>query len=226
MRLSPDQLDDVLQRSSTRILYEQNTGQRELDARLALLFELNEELAKDGGQAGTHAYDMMAAVEEINAGQTAVLIELVAALTLAKGWEKKFKWAATDRSLSLTFQPSDIDDMQRAYNMDVKRDGMHVTVTLTRKEAPTESWQLEAGEDATGAREQAPAQPERPLWCVRTTGTDGNPYIRRCHDRADAERVLKPISREDPNAHVENRFCLHPECPSTGCNQAEVTSAA
>lgn len=58
---------------------------------------------------------------------------------------------------------------------------------------------------------------DRPLWAVRFT-LDDEPCLRQCVDRADAERVLRTKLRDEPTAHIENRYCLHVECPASGCN--------
>lgn len=216
-RLSPDQLDDILDRHQLRI--EQDDEDEELDPRLVFLSDLNDELAK-GGNAGTHAYDMMAAVEEINAGNTRVLIELIAAVVLAKTAQKGIL------ARSVTFAPQDIDDMQRAYDMTVKRDGMHVTVTLNKKDEPTESWQLGEGEDGEGAKDQATAPPERPVWAI-AGGCDADmvpalkgPYA----SRAEAEEAYSRLPAD--RFRIQNRFCMHGNCPSDRCNHPEATSDA
>lgn len=219
-QITPDQIDDVLKKLGLRLDYsgdEEVEVEYELDERVALSRELNDLLARDSGSAGTHAYEMMAAVEEINAGNTSVLIELITGVVMMKRQENQIA-----DPISVTFQPSDIDDMQRAYDMDVKRDGMHITVTLTRRETPTESWSDGEGESTEGARNQAPALPERPVWAVR----DGSGDLWICTDKPEAENELKRFCRDDPMAHIENRFCQHKECPSTGCNKREVTSDA
>jgi hypothetical protein len=212
MQLSPDQLDDVLTTADVSVTNNQDDA--ELDPRLNLLYELNRELAKDGGQAGTHAYDMMAAVEEINAGNASVLIELIAAVVMSKSA------FLGDTTASVTFSPSDIDEMQRHYEVGATRDGMQLTVTLTPKDTPGPSWRTDAQESGEGAYPQAeaPDTPERPVWAVR----DGTTLV-GCEDRPAAEAW----ARKGPEtATVENRFCLHSECPSTHCNQAEATSEA
>lgn len=220
-QITPDQLDDLLETADVFMDNGDDFSPPEdqdvaHDPRLRFLAELNDLLAQDSGSAGTHAYDMIAAVEEINAGNTAVLIELIAATVMMKRQDNPLP-----DTISVTFSPSDIDDMQRAYHMDAKRDGMQLTVTLTKKAEPSESWQLAEEPDTGEALEQATEPPERPVWCVRT----GDGSLVPCADKKDAEAVLRAQDL-DPMAHVENRFCLHPDCPSTGCNKAEVTSDA
>jgi len=234
-RVTLQQLDDLLDTAEVFMdngddFSPDETADIAHDPRLRFHAELNDLLAQDSGSAGTHAYEMMAAVEEINAGNTSVLIELIAGVVMMKLGDTlveqleplNLEGPTLADPISVTFQPSDIDDMQRAYDMGVKRDGMHITVTLTRRETPTESWNDGEGESTEGARNQAPAPPERPVWAVR----DGSGDLWICTDKPEAENELKRFCRDDPMAHIENRFCQHKECPSTGCNKPEVTSDA
>lgn len=215
-QITADQLDDILESTGLAIDgqgVEEDSEDMPIDPRLVFLTELNDLLAKDGGQAGTHAYDMMAAVEDINTGNTRVLIELIAGVVLMK------KTVPTNDPISVTFQPSDIDVMQRHYEFGVKRHGLHVTVTLTKKAEPSESWTFRDDDDVP-AKPQVEAQPDRPVWAIRVGDTlTGYP------DRALAEDMLLRVMTE-LGAQIENRYCLHPECPTTGCNHAEATSSA
>lgn len=214
-QITPDQFDDILERAGLEVSKtENNKANLGLYPTVALLNQLNELLAKDGGQAGTHAYDMMAAVEEINTGNARVLIELIAGVVMMKRNDNPLL-----DTMSVTFQPSDIDEMQRNYEFGVKRHGLHVTVTLVRKAEPTESWTFRDDDDVP-AKPQAEAQPDRPVWAIRVADMlTGYP------DRAMAEDMLLRMVPE-LGAQIENRYCLHPECPTTGCNHAEATSSA
>lgn len=216
-QITPDRLDDILDKLGLSIdgqALDDDSEDMPVDPRLLFLGELNELLAKDGGQAGTHAYDMMAAVEEINTGNARVLIELIAGVVMMKRNENPLL-----DTMSVTFQPSDIDDMQRNYEFGVKRHGLHVTVTLVKKAEPTESWTFR-DDDEVPAKSQAEAQPERPVWAIRVGDVlTGYP------NRTVAENTLRRMV-PDLGAQIENRYCLHPECPTTGCNYAEATSSA
>lgn len=214
-QITPDQFDDCLERAGVEVTKTDNKkANLGLYPSVALLNQLNELLAKDGGQAGTHAYDMMAAVEEINTGNARVLIELIAGVVMMKRNDNPLL-----DTMSVTFQPSDIDEMQRNYEFGVKRYGLHVTVTLVRKAEPTESWTFR-DDDEVPAKPQAEAQPDRPVWAIRVSDMlTGYP------DRATAEDMLLRMVPE-LGAQIENRYCLHPECPTTGCNHAEATSSA
>lgn len=216
-QISPNQLDDILEKLGLSIdgaALDDDSEDMPVDPRLLFLAELNEELAKDGGQAGTHAYDMMAAVEEINTGNTRVLIELIAGVVMMKRSENPLL-----DTMSVTFQPSDIDDMQRNYEFGVKRHGLHVTVTLTKKAEPSESWTFRDDDDVP-AKQQVEAQPDRPVWAIRVGDT-----LTCFPNRPMAENSLRQMTPE-LGGQIENRYCLHSDCPTTGCNQAEATSIA
>lgn len=223
-QLSPDQLHDCLERAGVEVVYPRSP--RDLLPLLSLLHEVNEELAKDGGQAGTHAYDMMAAVEEINAGNTAVLIELIAALVMWKTETRR-----NPDEMTVSFTPQDIDVMQKAYQVVAKRDGYLLTVSLVKRANPAESW-LSDKEPTAGAKPQAtpPDTPEAPLWALRSLS--GSLFL--CDSREHAERVLRgaeehptvPRAIMGGDLSIQNRHCLHTECPSARCMAPEVTSHA
>lgn len=231
MRITPEQFDDLIDTADVLIndgddFRHDESSDVPLDPRLRLLAEINDLIAASPA-AGTHAYEMMAAVEQINAGNTAVLIELIAAVVML---------ARNDNplcdQLTVTFSPHDIDEMQKRWEMDAKRDDMWLTVTLTRKPEAGESWLADTEENGDGAKPQAEAAdtPERPVWAIR----NGLGSLFRMHDKADAERQirgepgheLQSHFADDPAAVIENRWCLHPECPSSICNRvAEDTEA-
>lgn len=225
-QLSPDQFDDCLGRALVQVEYREDE-ESSLDPRLALLHEINEELSKDGGQAGTHAYEMLAAAEEINAGNTAVLMELVAAVVMWKLGETlveqlrplQLAGPILADPLSVEFTPQDIDDMQRTYQIDAKRDGMLLTVTLTRREKAAASW-LSDDETPDGAKPQAmpPDRPQGALWAV----VDTNGTLHGMPSRATAESFV----RDNEGYSVQNRHCYHQTCPNTRCMAPEVTSHA
>lgn len=218
-QITPDQLDDILETAEAFLDNGDDFNPPEdqdvpHDPRLRLLAELNGFLASQPS-AGTHAYDMMASIEEINAENTRILIELIAGVVMMKRQENPLA-----EKMSVTFKPTDIDDMQRNYIFGVKRHGMQVTVTLTKKDEPSDSWMIDDNETGEGAKDQAAEAPERPVWCVRT----GSGALVACTGQEDAEIEFEANHAQDALAAVENRFCLHETCPSTGCNKPEVTS--
>lgn len=82
----------------------------------------------------------------------------------------------------------------------------------------------------------APHVYNRPTWAVRfwCAADEGfEPGLKECADRGEAMRVLRGYHDDDgrPDATIENRWCEHIECPSTGCthdaskrDDAEATS--
>jgi len=221
-QLSPDQLDDCLGRALIEVRYREDEDSL-LDPRLALLHQINEELKKDGGEAGTHAYEMLAAAEEINAGNTAVLIELIAAVTMWKTETRR-----NPDTMTVEFTPHDIDVMQRGYQIHAKRDGMLLSVTLIRREEAAES-RLKDDETPDGAKPQAmPSDaPEPPLWGVRTVF---GVWEQKC-SREEAEEAIRDEYANDPVATLEGRYCPYDYCPSTrrscdlkSCAAKEATS--
>lgn len=81
------------------------------------------------------------------------------------------------------------------------------------------------GNDGAPHPQAEPHEYNRPHWTVCYTKHDDqgeSKHVLRCHDRADAQRQLKkfdPVSVLAGVAKIENRWCLHPECPASGCNE-------
>jgi len=165
--------------------------------------------------AGTHAYELIAATEAANIQNTETLIHLVAATVLCNLGERE-----------VSFTPADMDHMHQHFIMSAVRDGMSTTVKIERRDVSLPPMALQPGIDDSPAEPQAPEHVyDRPLWAVRV----GDKIIPAL-DRIDAETRQ---AMEGELATVENRFCYHPDCPSTGCQRApsgdgaaEVTSAA
>lgn len=190
---------------------------RSMTERLATLREITAEIeiAREDPQAGTHAYELIAATEAANIENTETLIHLVAATVLCNLGERE-----------VSFTPADMDHMHQHFIMSAVRDGMSTTVKIERRDESLPPMALQPGIDASPAKPQAPEHVyDRPLWAVRV----GNKLIPAL-DRIDAETRQ---AMEGALATVENRFCYHPDCPSTKCQRApsgdgaaEVTSAA
>lgn len=162
-----------------------------------------------GGQAGTTAYDMLSAYASAEAATTEALIGLVAATVLAKLIEEE----GGGRS-NISFTPQDMDATFRDYHVDHSHEGIITKVSLSPKTDRHERLMTQ-DEDTTKALPQAEPKPERPVWAVRMFGKDGLPYLRECNDRFHAETILGVV---DQPASIENRMCIHPECPSDRCN--------
>lgn len=175
---------------------------------------------------GTDAHEMLAAVELANVETTETLMGMLAGTVLAQLIDEE----GGGRS-NITYSPEAMDSMMKRYELDVTRDGMLTTVRINPREGafPGLAIQIESGEDA---KPQAEAKVhDRPVWAIRYYASHGGPYLAKMHDEGDAERHLLDYtgSYDSPEPTIENRFCLHPECPTTGClhkADEEVTSAS
>lgn len=156
---------------------------------------------------------------------TSHLMDMLAATLLATLIEEE----GGGRS-NISYSPLSMDHMMKHYDFTVENDGLIRTVRISLKpdsDLTDESkWRepsnrhgvMHQDEDPTGAKPQAEEHVHnRPIWAIRA-----NDALWRMADQADAGRLLPNYLQGDPTAHIENRFCLHKECPSTGCN--EVTS--
>lgn len=118
------------------------------------------------------------------------------------------------------------------WNYTVEMEGLVRNVRITPKnadawEVPDESYDpakaplasllmTEASADIEAKPQAEPHEYNRPVWAVAVVGENGTTLM-ICHDRADAGRQYRKLPRAAV-AHIENRWCLHPDCPSTGCN--------
>lgn len=173
--------------------------------------------------AGTTAYEMVAAVETQNVEVTETLIHMVAATVLSVLIDEEGGGRA-----NVSFSPHDMDEMHRRYMLDAKHDGMLTVVRIAPREgvdmarqepdartaAPT-SFYREDGIDSTEpAQPQAPVHVfDRPLWAARVDG--------HLFPASDEDQAKAIVGRADVGqiAQVENRYCYHPECPAEHCNQ-------
>lgn len=164
---------------------------------------------EEGGQAGTHAYDLLAAAETERARTTEALIEMVAATVLHKLIEEEGGGRA-----NVSFTPADMDNMHRTYEMIVNRDGMTTTINLE----PREKSVLKLSHDREGtleidttAKPQAVARPEEPNWFAKIGGER-----QHCADKRSAENAVRLAISDDPTvvAEVENRRCPQSKCPA------------
>lgn len=180
---------------------------------------------------GTHIYDMLASFAKADAENTETLIQLVAGTVLYK----LFLDEGGGR-VNIRFSPKDMDDMNRLFKMNASREGLDTVVVLEPREEAMKSWRLENQpedyEGDTPAHDQAMPKAERPVWVIRymaAKGVDGlETHFARMHDKADAERQLPQYfeaaqragdGRTDPV--IENRMCLHEDCPAEHCNHVK-----
>lgn len=188
-------------------------------------------------------HDMLLAAQGLENEVTSTLMDMLAATILATLLEEEGGGRA-----NVSFSPNSMNHMTKHYTYESKVEGLTRTVSIQmREDSPLrgdmEAWTapsnrhsvaLDPDMNGDGAKPQAkPKVHDRPVWAVRTSTFDESldelvTTLRNCHDRADAERQCKELLWRDPtrSVSIENRFCLHTGCPSTGCNEksSEVTS--
>lgn len=165
---------------------------------------------------------------------TSTLLDMTVATVLAKLIDQE-----GGGRTNFSFSPMDMAAVMKEWSYTVEHDGMVRTVRIK----PLDE---EAFEEADGATlqhsalaramsgaydETAPPVPpvddlktkpqaathefKRPLWVVRR---DGELFEKANRKSADASvRAYLRLNEEVP-ATVENRWCLHTECPSSGCH--------
>lgn len=161
---------------------------------------------------------------------TSTLMDMTVATVLATLIEEE----GGGRS-NISISPMSMDHMNQHYIYEVRNEGLirHVSIKM-REDSPLQdeaNWRepshrhglVDIAPDALTIDQLKPqAEPkvhDRPVWAVR----DGAGLHEMPDEEAAKAFVLKSV---DPIAAVENRFCLHPDCPSTGCNHTEATSDA
>lgn len=175
--------------------------------------------------------EMLTAAAALENEVTSTLMDMLAATILATLIEEE----GGGRS-NISFSPNSMNHMTKNYTYSVTTDGLTRTVAIEmREDSPLrhdhDAWDAPSNrhgvalqdEDPTGAKPQAePKVHDRPLWTVRGPDRHYN-----CHDQRDAGVQLTTLQARHPEAifHVENRYCLHVECPSTGCNEKVSTEA-
>lgn len=158
---------------------------------------------------------------------TSTLMDMTVATVLATLIEEE----GGGRS-NIGISPLSMDHMMKHYIYEVRNEGMirHVSIKLREdsdlqdeaawREPSNRHGVMHQDEDSANAKPQAePKVHDRPLWAVR----DGAGLHEMPDEDAAKAFVLKSV---DPIAAVENRYCLHQDCPSTRCNRAEATSDA
>lgn len=153
---------------------------------------------------------------------TSTLMDMVVATVLATLIEEE----GGGRS-NISISPMSMDHMNQHYIYEVRNEGLirHVSIKM-REDSPLQdeaNWRepsnrhgvMHQDEDTANAKPQAePKVHDRPVWAVR----DGAGLHEMPDEDAAKAFVLKSV---DPIAAVENRYCMHSDCPSTGCNHAD-----
>lgn len=163
---------------------------------------------------------------------TSTLMDMTVATVLATLIEEE----GGGRS-NVSISPMSMDHMQQHYIYEVRNEGMirHVSIKM-REDSPLqneEEWRkpshlhglVDVADEAPSIDSLKPqAEPkvhDRPVWAVFVPIDGEEPYLRPCNDEEHARTVLRAIVGSHPLAKIENRYCLHPDCPSTGCNHNE-----
>lgn len=176
------------------------------------------------------AHDIHLAAAALENEVTSTLMDMLVATILATLIEQE-----GGGRTNITFSPGAMQEIMTNWVYSVETAGMDRTIRIAPKKG--DEWSegeppskleslLMADSDKGEAKPQAAVHEyDRPLWVVACTDEDGNTIFSRQLDRASAERELRswgPQTALERNARIENRHCLHPTCPTTGCN--EVTS--
>lgn len=183
---------------------------------------------------------MLVSAQALENEVTSTLMDMTVATVLATLFEEE-----GGGRCNVAISPNSMNHMTKNYTYDVTMEGLtrHIAIQM-REDSPLqteEGWSkpsnrhavaLDENEDPTGALPQAePKNHDRPIWAIRTTRYEEQvdewlPVLLNHHDRRDAERQCLAITKANPTrpAHVENRYCLHVECPASGCTQSEATS--
>lgn len=153
---------------------------------------------------------------------TSTLMDMTVATVLATLIEEE----GGGRS-NIGISPLSMDHMMKHYIYEVRNEGMirHVSIKLREdsnlqdetawREPSNRHGVMHQDEDTSNAKPQAePKVHDRPVWAVR----DGAGLHEMPDEDTAKAFVLKSV---DPIAAVENRYCLHPDCPSTGCNHTD-----
>jgi hypothetical protein len=181
-----------------------------------IIARIDPEVASDEGNAGTHAYDMLAVAAEREVETTEALIHMVAATVLMLGIDERNviqTFGQADGSYAITFSPLDMDVMFREYDMRVTREGVSTTVGITKRNEPVLGLTAAPGtDDSEPALPQVVAKShDRPYWFAKIGPERVGPV-----ERAEAERLVQDSLRIDSTivAEIENRQCARPECPN------------
>lgn len=142
---------------------------------------------------------------------------------------------------NITFSPHSMQETLKHWSYKVETDGLIRTVRISP--ARPEDWETGNGDDlqkgmivkglgpvVDTAKVLPQAEPhvyDRPVWAIRVENeSEPGTRLLRMHDQADATRQLRGMIDQHPTATIENRFCLHPECPASGCNEEKSTEVA
>lgn len=165
---------------------------------------------------------------------TSTLVDMVAATVLATLIEEE-----GGGRTNICLSPASMEERLRTWSYEVTHRDMNRVIVVSPRvfgawsatdEPPVETKlrQVLSEGEAGGSLQVLPDTPrefDRPLWAVRYFDKDGTTYLAKMNDRADAQRHVADYTHLGlPNPQIENRFCLHPSCPTSGCVDSEATS--
>lgn len=184
-------------------------------------------------------HDLHVAAAALENEVTSTLLDMLAATILATLIEQE-----GGGRTNVQFSPLSMRDAMKAWDYTVEHEGIVRTVRIKAKadgewnesliNEPLELRTSRAISHAEIGPEDMPPPPtintvvephehKRPEWVVAYQGEqdegDRNFVFLRSHDRADAERQVRKLAAE-LMARVENRWCLHTDCPASGCNHS------
>lgn len=165
---------------------------------------------------------------------TSTLMDMTVATVLATLIEEE----GGGRS-NVSISPMSMEHMQQHYLYEVRNEGMirHVSIKM-REDSPLQqedNWRepshrhglVDVAEESLTIDQLKPqAEPKeytRPIWAVRfwcATGDGFRPELKECAGREGAAQDVRGYHDDDgrPDATIENRWCLHVDCPTSGCN--------
>ena len=176
---------------------------------------------------------MMLAGAAIENEVTSVLLDMLAATILATLIKEESGGRA-----NITYSPESMAEMTKHFDISVEHNNMERTVRINMKPGMRDSFfgdepvaapsvMTLTAEEVKAAGLDGPAEPQapehvydRPIWAIRYSASDEGIALAKMHDRADAERNLDNYIKEDrPAPAIQNRFCLHVDCPASGCKE-------
>lgn len=165
---------------------------------------------------------------------TSTLMDMTVATVLATLIEEE----GGGRS-NVSISPMSMDHMQQHYLYEVRNEGMirHVSIKLREdsnlqdeaawREPSNRHGVMHQDEDTSNAKPQAePKVHDRPYWVVKEGGQLSRGISLEQWEKAtkaDCEELVRNLPK-DPSVPItiENRYCLHSDCPSMGCNRTDV----
>lgn len=180
-------------------------------------------------------FDVMVAAQALENEVTSTLVDMVVATVLATMIEEEGGGRA-----NIHISPVTMAQVMKNWDYTSEmQNGLRVVSIKMKPDSETaKSFEIAGSLMRDEDEPTGPAKPQAEpknyggnFWVVKTTSHDFVndrmvTVLRNCHDRADAERQCRGLLAAQPDrpAVVENRYCLHVECPSTGCTQTEATS--